>query len=266
MLTHGNGSKGSGLPDTDMPPVRLPRSVVEALDEFRQLQSDRPSRSDARPDRPDELAAREGLSQFLLSSRRRRRWPDAPVHRRVSPHARPRLSDKNAAIRRVPSLTSRTNTGLGFETARMLAEHGAVVVMAVRDVAKGQRAAARINGDVRVQALDLSSLDSVRAAAADLRAPHPRDRPADQQRRRDVHPAAHDRRRLRAAVRHQPPRPLRPDRAAARPPAGRSPGSRIVTVSSDGHRMRAAIHFDDLQWRAPLQSDRAPTARPSSPT
>ena len=47
MLTHGNGSKGSGLPDTDMPPVRLPRSVVEALDEFRQLQSDRPSRSDA---------------------------------------------------------------------------------------------------------------------------------------------------------------------------------------------------------------------------
>jgi NAD(P)-dependent dehydrogenase (short-subunit alcohol dehydrogenase family) len=26
------------------------------------------------------------------------------------------------------------------------------------------------------------------------------------------------------------------------------PGSRIVTVSSIGHRIRAAIHFDDLQW------------------
>jgi NAD(P)-dependent dehydrogenase (short-subunit alcohol dehydrogenase family) len=26
------------------------------------------------------------------------------------------------------------------------------------------------------------------------------------------------------------------------------PGSRIVTVSSVGHRIRAAIHFDDLQW------------------
>jgi NAD(P)-dependent dehydrogenase (short-subunit alcohol dehydrogenase family) len=25
-------------------------------------------------------------------------------------------------------------------------------------------------------------------------------------------------------------------------------GSRVVTVSSLGHRMRAAIHFDDLQW------------------
>ena len=26
------------------------------------------------------------------------------------------------------------------------------------------------------------------------------------------------------------------------------PGSRVVTVSSIGHRIRAAIHFDDLQW------------------
>ena len=25
-------------------------------------------------------------------------------------------------------------------------------------------------------------------------------------------------------------------------------GSRIVTISSIGHRIRAAIHFDDLQW------------------
>ena len=28
-----------------------------------------------------------------------------------------------------------------------------------------------------------------------------------------------------------------------------TPGSRVVTVSSLGHRMRAAIHFDDLQWQ-----------------
>jgi NAD(P)-dependent dehydrogenase (short-subunit alcohol dehydrogenase family) len=33
------------------------------------------------------------------------------------------------------------NTGLGFETARMLAERGATVVMAVRDIAKGKQAA-----------------------------------------------------------------------------------------------------------------------------
>jgi hypothetical protein len=26
-------------------------------------------------------------------------------------------------------------------------------------------------------------------------------------------------------------------------------GSRVVTVSSIGHRIQAAIHFDDLQWQ-----------------
>jgi NAD(P)-dependent dehydrogenase (short-subunit alcohol dehydrogenase family) len=44
------------------------------------------------------------------------------------------------------------NTGLGFETARMLAERGASVVLAVRDVEKGKQAAARMRGDVTVQA------------------------------------------------------------------------------------------------------------------
>src|SRR6266404_2865978 len=71
------------------------------------------------------------------------------------------------------------NTGLGFETARVLAARGASVVLAVRDTDKGKRAAARIAGtapgaDVMVQPLDLASLDSIRAAAAELRARHPR--------------------------------------------------------------------------------------------
>jgi NAD(P)-dependent dehydrogenase (short-subunit alcohol dehydrogenase family) len=48
------------------------------------------------------------------------------------------------------------------------------VVLAVRDVEKGKQAAARITGDVTVQALDLTSLDSIRSAAADLRTAHPR--------------------------------------------------------------------------------------------
>lgn len=47
------------------------------------------------------------------------------------------------------------NTGLGFQTARMLADHGATVVLALRDVEKGKQAAARLHGDVRVQELDL---------------------------------------------------------------------------------------------------------------
>src|SRR5258706_9215043 len=71
------------------------------------------------------------------------------------------------------------NTGLGFETARVLAARGASVVLAVRDTEKGKRAAARIAGtapgaDVMVSPLDLASLDSIRAAAAELRARHPR--------------------------------------------------------------------------------------------
>ena len=39
------------------------------------------------------------------------------------------------------------NTGLGFETARVLAARGASVVLAVRDTDKGKAAAARIAGD-----------------------------------------------------------------------------------------------------------------------
>src|SRR4029077_10772543 len=71
------------------------------------------------------------------------------------------------------------NTGLGFETARVLAARGASVVLAVRDIEKGKAAAARIAGtapgaNVMVQPLDLASLESIRAAAGELRARHPR--------------------------------------------------------------------------------------------
>jgi len=70
------------------------------------------------------------------------------------------------------------NTGLGFETAQVLAARGASVVLAVRDIDKGKRAAARIGGttpgaDVIIRPLDLTSLDSIRAAADELRAKTP---------------------------------------------------------------------------------------------
>src|SRR5258708_39463682 len=71
------------------------------------------------------------------------------------------------------------NTGLGFETARVLATHGASVVLAVRDIEKGKRAADRIaasapGANVMIQPLDLTALGSIRAAARHLRAQHPR--------------------------------------------------------------------------------------------
>jgi NAD(P)-dependent dehydrogenase (short-subunit alcohol dehydrogenase family) len=61
------------------------------------------------------------------------------------------------------------NTGLGYETAKALAHHGATVVLACRDTAKAERAAQRIGDDTRCVRLDLASLTSVHDAAAQLR-------------------------------------------------------------------------------------------------
>jgi len=146
------------------------------------------------------------------------------------------------------AIVTGANTGLGFETARMLAARGALVVLAVRDVEKGKHAAARITGDVTVQALDLTRLDSIRSAAADLRAAHP-----------SIDLLINN-----AGVMYTPKQTtadgfelqfgtnhlghfaltgLLLDRLLT------VPGSRVVTVSSTGHRIRAAIGFDDLQWQ-----------------
>src|SRR5262245_42380944 len=83
----------------------------------------------------------------------------------------------------IPDQTGRTavitgaNTGLGYETAAALAAKGAHVVLAVRDVDKGKAAADLIarrapGASVAVQKLDLSSLESVRTAADELRSAH----------------------------------------------------------------------------------------------
>src|SRR6201982_2765746 len=71
------------------------------------------------------------------------------------------------------------NTGLGYETALALAAHGAHVLLAVRNLDKGKDAAARITAqspgaDVALQEPDLTSLDAVRAAAEQLRSEHDR--------------------------------------------------------------------------------------------
>jgi NAD(P)-dependent dehydrogenase (short-subunit alcohol dehydrogenase family) len=58
------------------------------------------------------------------------------------------------------------NSGLGLVATRELARAGAHVVMAVRDTAKGEQAAAGLPGKVEVRRLDLADLASVRAFAA----------------------------------------------------------------------------------------------------
>lgn len=141
------------------------------------------------------------------------------------------------------------NTGLGFDTAKVLAERGATVVLAVRDVEKGKQAAARLgpNADVTVQELDLASLESVRAAAADLHATLPK-----------IDLLINN-----AGVMY-PPRQTTRDGFELQFGTNHLghfaftgllldlllpvEGSRVVTVASIAHRIRAAIHFDDLQW------------------
>jgi NAD(P)-dependent dehydrogenase (short-subunit alcohol dehydrogenase family) len=72
----------------------------------------------------------------------------------------------------LPALAGRTfvvtggNSGIGLVAARELGRAGARVVLAVRDPARGERAAATISGGAEVRPLDLADLSSVRAFAA----------------------------------------------------------------------------------------------------
>jgi NAD(P)-dependent dehydrogenase (short-subunit alcohol dehydrogenase family) len=157
----------------------------------------------------------------------------------------------------IPDQSGRTavitggNSGIGLAAARYLAARGARVVLACRDAGRAQAAAEQLAGEVAdaevgTVALDLSSLDSVRAAAAEIRSRYPR---------LDL---------------------LINNAGVMMPPLGRTaegyelqfgtnhlghfaltglvlpsllgvPGSRVVTVSSNLHKM-GRIHFDDLQW------------------
>src|SRR5579859_4504779 len=63
------------------------------------------------------------------------------------------------------------SSGIGLATARALAASGARVVLAVRSISKGQKAAAAINGMTEVQELDLANLESVREFATRWDAP-----------------------------------------------------------------------------------------------
>jgi NAD(P)-dependent dehydrogenase (short-subunit alcohol dehydrogenase family) len=73
----------------------------------------------------------------------------------------------------LPDLTGRTavitgaNSGIGWQTAKALAQHGCRVVLACRDVDRGKQSAERIrtvrrDADVEVGQLDLASMNSVR--------------------------------------------------------------------------------------------------------
>jgi len=160
----------------------------------------------------------------------------------------------------IPDQTGRTavitgaNTGLGYETARALASHGARVVVAVRNLDKGKAAADLIarrspGADVTVQELDLTSLDSIRAAAGELRAKHDRidlliNNAGVMMTPKETTKDGFELQFGTNHLGHFALTGLLIDRLLD------TPGSRVVTVSSMGHRLFGSrgIRFDDLQW------------------
>lgn len=156
----------------------------------------------------------------------------------------------------IPDQTGRTavitgaNTGLGYETARALAAKGAHVVLAVRNLDKGKAAADLIvrrypGADVSVQELDLTSLASIRTAAEELRARHDRIDLLINNAGVMMTPkqTTQDGFELQFGTNHLGHFALTGlllDRVLA------APGSRVVTVSSNGHRF-GRMRFDDLQ-------------------
>jgi NAD(P)-dependent dehydrogenase (short-subunit alcohol dehydrogenase family) len=144
------------------------------------------------------------------------------------------------------------NTGLGYETAAALAARGAHVVLAVRNLDKGKDAAALISrrnpgASVALQELDLTSLDSIRSAAQQLRADHDRidlliNNAGVMWTPRSTTKDGFELQFGTNHLGHFAFTGLLLDRMLP------VEGSRIVTVSSIGHRIRADIHFDDLQW------------------
>ena len=95
------------------------------------------------------------------------------------------MSEYDWRAEQVPDQTGRvaivtgSNSGIGFETARVLADKGATVIMACRNLDKANPKAEEIRAahpgcDVEVMRLDLSNLDSVREFADEFRAKHSR--------------------------------------------------------------------------------------------
>jgi NAD(P)-dependent dehydrogenase (short-subunit alcohol dehydrogenase family) len=157
----------------------------------------------------------------------------------------------------VPDQSGRTaivtgaNTGIGFAAAAVLAGKGAHTVLAVRNPDKGNDAKARIlaknpDATVAVAQLDLTSLDNIRQAADQLRSTYPRIdllinnagvMYTDKQQTKDGFELQFGTNHLG----HFALTGLLLDNMLG------VDGSRVVTVSSVGHRIRAKIHFDDLQ-------------------
>lgn len=157
----------------------------------------------------------------------------------------------------IPDQTGRTaivtgaNAGIGLETARMLALKGASVVLACRNPEKGAAAVARIQGEgpagtAALQLLDLSDLDSVATFAKAFAETHDRLDLLIDNAGVMVPPLGRTRQgfELQFGTNHLGHFALT---GRLLPLLQRTPGARVVVVSSTAHRM-GRIDFDDLNW------------------
>jgi len=157
----------------------------------------------------------------------------------------------------IPDQTGRTiivtgaNTGIGRETARMLALKGAHVVLACRNREKGRTALAQIlaekpAGRAELETLDLSDLDSVAAFAAAFARTHQRLDVLINNAGVMAPPLGRTAQgfELQFGTNH-----LGHFALAGRllPLAMRTPGARIVVVASTAQNF-GRIDFDDLNW------------------
>ena len=109
-----------------------------------------------------------------------------------------------------------------------------------RAAARDEILASVPDADLELRELDLASLASVRAFTAGVPRRTTGARPAHRQRRDHGLPAGRHRRRLRAAVRHQPPRPLPARPRAPAPALVATPGARgrAAQLGRPPHRRR----------------------------
>ena len=154
--------------------------------------------------------------------------------------------------KRCTAIVTGANTGLGYQTAKALASKGAHVVIAARNPQKARAAVDRITAAhpgalVSIQEVDLASLASIRAAASELKAKHDKidlliNNAGVMTRPRLTTKDGFELQFGTNHLGHFALTGLLLDRVLA------VPGSRIVTVSSPGHRFTRGIRFHDLQW------------------
>lgn len=151
------------------------------------------------------------------------------------------------------AIVTGANAGIGFEAAKVLAERGADVVLACRNPTKAQAALDKIlagspQGQVVTMALDLSSLDSVRAFATAFTERFDRLDLLVNNAGVMIPPLGRTAEgfELQFGVNHLGHFALT---GLLLPVIQATPGARVVNVASSAHRM-GEMAFDDLNWQS----------------